>query len=111
MKEVIANLLNSQEGILLTIVTVMIGTNILMTCAKKFLGWVMVKTENKIDDKAYEVVAKVLSVLNKGLEFASANSDALPPKVKAELAKKEWQQERMAEVDAAIAKVEAPKAE
>jgi hypothetical protein len=92
MRDVIAKMLNSQEGIVLMIVMIMIGTNIALTGAKKILAWLKDKTESKADDKAYEIVSKVLSALDKVLEFASANSQALPPKAKAELEKKEWKE-------------------
>lgn len=104
MKDLIAKLLNSQEGILTIVIMTVICMNIVLTAAKKVLSRIKDKTESKTDDKAYEVITKVLSALNKVLEFASANSDALPPKVKAELAKQDWTEEEKAEVKAAIEK-------
>jgi hypothetical protein len=87
MKDIVAKLLNSQEGILMIIVSVMIGTNILLTSLRKCLGWIKDKTETHADNKAYDLIVKVLSYSDKALEFMSANSTALPAKAKAELAR------------------------
>jgi hypothetical protein len=92
MQEMISKILGSHEATILTIVLVVIGTNVMMTALKKSLGWVKDKTETKLDDKAYAIVEKVLSATDKVLEFASANSTALPEKAKAELEKKEWKE-------------------
>lgn len=93
MEEFISKALNSHEGILLLIIVVVVGLNVAMTSLKKFLGWLKDKTVSKADDKAYVVISKILSWSDKALEFASANSSSLPPKIKAELDKKEWKQE------------------
>jgi hypothetical protein len=97
MKDIVAKLLNSQEGILMIIVSVMIGTNILLTSLRKCLGWIKDKTETHADNKAYDLIVKVLSYSDKALEFMSANSTALPAKAKAELDKGEWKSVSAAE--------------
>lgn len=92
MHDAIAKMLNSQEGLLTLAIIVIVGVNVSLTGLKKFLGWLKGKTESKADDNAYNVVVKVLGWLDKALEFASANSHALPAKAKAELDKGEWKE-------------------
>jgi hypothetical protein len=92
MRDIVAKLLNSQEGIVLFVVMIMIGTNVLLMSALKVLGWIKDKTETQADNKLHALLSKGASVLSKVLAFLSANSALLPPKAKAELDKKEWLQ-------------------
>lgn len=90
MSDALSKVLGSVEGPVFVIVLVVIGLNVLLTSLKKSLGWLKDKTETKADDRAHAIVVKVLLVLDRLLEFASANSAALPARAKAELAKGEW---------------------
>jgi uncharacterized membrane protein YbjE (DUF340 family) len=92
IKELVAKALSSQEGLIYFVILVMIAVNVALTSAKKFLGWLHKKTESKLDDRAFEIVSQVLRGLSLGLEFISANSEALPAKAKAELDKGEWKE-------------------
>jgi hypothetical protein len=92
MHDIVAKMLNNQAGILTLMITVIVGFNVCLTSLKKTLGWIKDKTETKADDRAYELIAKLLGWTDKALEFASANSQALPPKAQAELAKEEWKE-------------------
>jgi hypothetical protein len=90
MQELLAKLMGSQEGLIVAVVMIMIGVNIALTSARKFLGWLHLKTESKVDDKAYVVVSRILGWSDKALQFMSANSAMLPAKAKAEIDRNEW---------------------
>ncbi len=91
MQEKIKLIFVNLDGLIFVVALVMIGLNIAMMSLSKFLGWLKDKTESKLDDKAYEVVTRVLRASQVALSYASANSALLPPKAKAEIEKKEWE--------------------
>ncbi len=93
MQETIQKLADSAQGIILLVVITVIGFNVAMTALAKCLGWIKDKTASKVDDRAYEIITRVLKALQVGLSWASANSGLFPAKVKAVLDKKEWDEQ------------------
>lgn len=85
MKDIIANILGSKEGLITTIITVIVGINILLTGLKKLVDYMKDKTGSKIDNDISNFLGMILGWISKGLEFLSANSTALPPKAKQEI--------------------------
>lgn len=85
----IAGYLAKYQDLIMVVVMTVICTNVLLTAVKKLLGRFKDKTASDLDNKAYAFISGLLGYVDKALEFATANSNALPPAVKAELEKKD----------------------
>lgn len=75
----------SAEGIMLISVMTMIATNLVLTGTSKVLGYLKDKTATQLDNKAFEVINRLLGALHKAIDYVSANASHLPPKVVDEL--------------------------
>ncbi len=84
MKEWISNMLASKEGQIAAAVAAVYALNAVLTGLKKGLARIAPKTETQLDDKALAMVSKAATVIDKVIEFMTANSTALPGKAKEE---------------------------
>lgn len=83
--EFISKLLESQDATLAKILVAVLFMNVFLSGLKRALDYVKDKTETTLDNKAAELLGKILGVGSKVIDFLSANPSALPPKTKAEL--------------------------
>jgi hypothetical protein len=87
----IQKLLGSAEGILIIVAMTVVSMNVLMTSLKKIAERWVDKTEalkkTQVDNKILAFSSWGAGLTAKILEFASANSTKLPPKVREELEK------------------------
>ena len=65
--------LESNGGLVATVVMVMLGLNALLMGIYKALEIVKDKTAGNGDNKAYEAIGKVIAVLQKIIDFVSTN--------------------------------------
>lgn len=85
MKDLVTKLLTNTDSVLLVVALVVIGLNILLTALKKIVDLVKDKTAVTWDNALSDTLGKILGGISKVLEFASANSNVLPPKTRAEI--------------------------
>lgn len=85
----ISGLLANFDPAVAMMLVYVIALNVALTGVKKALDKVKDKTQNDWDNKISDAIGKVLGLLSKILEFASANSVILPPKAKAEIQNKD----------------------
>lgn len=85
MKDLIAKLLTNLDTTLFVIVMVVISVNVILTAFKKVVDKFKDTTATTLDNKASDIVGKILAAISKILEFASANSSVLPPKARKEI--------------------------
>lgn len=62
------------NSVVALIISAVIAFNILITGLKKALEYIKDKTASTVDNKLYDFINKVASVLDKVVEFISANS-------------------------------------
>lgn len=73
MKEFLASILASNGGIVATVVTVMVALNFVLSGLKSGLDKIKTMTKTTVDDKASDFLGKILAVLGKIIDWASAN--------------------------------------
>lgn len=87
--EFISNILSGFDPILAKVLIAVIAMNAGLTGIKKAVDKIKDKTENKWDNKISDILGTILGCTSKVIEYASANSSALPKKSKEEIDKKD----------------------
>jgi hypothetical protein len=76
MKEFI----QSQGGLIATVLVVSLGLNVLLTGVYNFLGFIKDKTSGDGDNKAHAQLEKIIAIVQKVVEFLSGNPENKPKK-------------------------------
>lgn len=70
--------IQSQGGLIATVLAVSLGLNILLTGVYNFLGFLKDKTSGDGDNKLHAKLEKIISVIQKVVEFLSGNPENKP---------------------------------
>lgn len=76
MKEQLSQFIAQNGGLVATILIVVVALNLLLSGISKALEVFKDKTATNIDNKIFDALAKVLSVLQKIVDWGSANRKA-----------------------------------